>query len=139
MSWITNSVKKILIIWSVLCTVVVVMVLISESVYRIWVGNEIKVPFLLSVFMGLFVIITNWSNIFSYFLNGIGKIRLQFYSSIIIAIVNIPLSVLLAKYFEMGITGVILATSICVGAGAIWAPIQYYKIIKKTAKGIWLD
>jgi hypothetical protein len=48
------------------------------------------------------------------------------------------LSVFFAKNLNMGISGVIAATCICVGIGAIWAPIQYSKIVNKKAKGIWI-
>lgn len=135
--WIKKSVKKILLIWGILSTVVVLMIFVSGTVYRIWVGQNIEVPFLLSVLMGLFVIISNWNNIFTYFLNGVGKIQLQFYSSIFTAIINIPLSIFLVKNLELGLSGVILSTCICLFIGSIWAPLQYHKIISKTAKGIW--
>jgi Na+-driven multidrug efflux pump len=62
---------------------------------------------------------------------------LQFYYSIIAALINIPLSIFLAKQMKMGITGVITATIICIGLASVWAPIQYKKIINGTAKGIW--
>ncbi len=135
--WIKKSVKKILLIWGILSTVVLLMIFVSGTVYRIWVGQNIEVPFLLSVLMGLFVIISNWNNIFTYFLNGVGKIQLQFYSSIFTAIINIPLSIFLVKNLELGLSGVILSTCICLFIGSVWAPLQYQKIISKTAIGIW--
>ncbi|HCY74351.1 MAG TPA: hypothetical protein DHV28_00385 [Ignavibacteriales bacterium] len=135
--WIKNSIRKLIFIWFLLSIVAIVMVLLSNFAYKIWIGPEVKVPFLLSLFTGLFVIIANWNNIFGYFLNGVGKVRLQLYSSIFMAVLNIPLSVFLAKYMEMGITGVIVATNICLLIASIWAPIQYHKIINNKATGIW--
>ncbi len=135
--WIKRVTKKILRIWMILSIVVIVMILAANFVYKIWVGPEIKIPLLLSVVMGGFAILSNWNNIFAYFINGVGKIKLQFYNAIIVAIINIPLSILFAKYFKMGIAGVMTATLVCVGFGAIWAPIQYKKLINKTATGIW--
>ena len=66
-----------------------------------------------------------------------GKIRLQLYISIITAVINIPLSVYLAKYLNMGITGVMTATCICVFFGSVLGPLQYSKIINKKANGVW--
>lgn len=123
--------------WTVLSFAALIMVMIANIVYSIWVGLEIQVPFILSVFTGIFVIIANWNNIFGYFINGVGKIRISLYYSIFIALLNIPLSVLLAKYFGLGISGVILATNLCLIIGSVWAPIQYHKIINHKAKGIW--
>ncbi|MHB1685933.1 MAG: lipopolysaccharide biosynthesis protein [Ignavibacteriaceae bacterium] len=136
-AWIKKVTNKILKIWVLLSSLVVIMIITSNFVYKIWVGSEIKVPFLLSIVMGLFVVLANWNNIFAYFINGVGKIRLQFYNAIFVAVINIPLSIFFAKHLNMGISGVMAATCVCVFIGSIWAPIQYKKIINKTAKGIW--
>jgi O-antigen/teichoic acid export membrane protein len=135
--WIKNSIKKLVLIWMALSLITIIMVLASDFVYKIWVGPQIEVPFMLSVACGIFVIIANWNNIFGYFINGIGKVRLQLYFSIIIAFVNIPLSIFLAKTVGLGITGVMVATNISLVIASIWAPIQYGKIISGSAKGIW--
>ena len=136
--WIKNSVNRIMKIWVLLSLGVVVMVFLSGTIYQIWVGSGIFIPFELSIMMGLFAILSNWNNIFVYFINGTGKIKLQFYSSIVIALINIPLSIYFARSLHWGITGVMAATCICVAVGSVWAPIQYYKIINKKAYGIWV-
>jgi O-antigen/teichoic acid export membrane protein len=135
--WIRNAMTKILKIWLLLSVGVVIMVFLSGAIYKIWVGDQVYIPFNLSLVMGVFVIISNWNNIFAYFINGTGKIRLQLYYSIFIAIINIPLSVYFAKNLGIGITGVMVATCVCVIIGSIWVPIQYLKIINKKATGIW--
>jgi O-antigen/teichoic acid export membrane protein len=137
LEWIKNAINKILKIWILLSIFVIIMILTANKIYDLWLNSKVKVPFLLTMLMGLFAIISNWNNIFAYFINGIGKIRLQLYSSIIGSIINIPLSIYFAKNLNMGISGVIAATCICVGIGSVWAPIQYSKIINKKAKGIW--
>ena len=135
--WIKQVVKRLVQVWSLLSLGTIIMILMSDFVYKIWIGGEITIPFSLSVAMGIFMIISNWNNIFAFFLNGVGKIRLQFYYSIFAAVINIPLSIFLAKEMKMGITGVITATIICIGFASIWAPVQYKKIITGKAKGIW--
>lgn len=135
--WIRNSMNKILKIWVLLSLGVVFMVILSDAIYRIWVGGQILIPFNLSIVMGIFVILLNWNNLFAYFINGTGKIRLQLVYSIFIAIINIPLSVYFAKNLDFGVTGVMMATCVCVALGSIWVPIQYSKIINNKASGIW--
>ena len=135
--WIKNSVKKLMIGWVILSFIAIVMILISNIVYNIWVGSTIQVPFILSIFMGVFVIIANWNNIFAYFINGVGKVKIQLYYSVFVALINIPLSIFLAKTAGMGIAGVIVATDICLIIASAWAPLQYKKLITSTAKGIW--
>jgi len=135
--WIRNAIRKIFVVWILLSIVVLIMIVIADYIYDIWLASKITVPFVLTILMGIFAIISNWNNIFAYFLNGVGKIRLSLYVSVFIGILNIPLSIFLAKNLEFGISGVITATLICLLFGSIYAPIQYYKIINKKDEGIW--
>ncbi len=137
LNWIKNAISKILKVWALLSILVIIMIFIANWVYDIWLNSTIQVPVGLTILMGFFAIISNWNNIFAYFINGVGKIRLQLYSSVIVGIINIPLSIYFARNLDMGISGVIAATCICVGVGSIWAPIQYSKIVNKKATGIW--
>ncbi|MEJ2617261.1 MAG: oligosaccharide flippase family protein [Ignavibacteriaceae bacterium] len=135
--WIKNAVNKILKVWMLLSILVIIMIFAANRIYDIWLNAQIKVPLDLTILMGLFAIISNWNNIFAYFINGVGKIRLQLYASVIVGIINIPLSIYFAKNLNMGISGVMAATCVCIGVGAVWAPIQYSKIVNKKATGIW--
>lgn len=135
--WIKNSVKKLIIIWAILSIFVIIMVIFSDFVYEQWVGSQIKVPFMLSLTISAFVIIANWNNIFSSFINGVGKVRIQLYYSIFAAVLNIPLSILLSKHMGIGVTGVMVSTNLCLIFASFLFPIQYYKLVKDKAKGIW--
>jgi O-antigen/teichoic acid export membrane protein len=134
-SWIQNTVKRLVTIWAVVSIGGVIMLIFSNFIYRIWVGKEVQVSFSISVVMALYVIVNAWCGIFSYFLNGVGKIKLQLYAASVGAIVNIPLGIFLGR--NLGIYGVILSTTILGLASAIWSPIQYWKLINNKAKGIW--
>ena len=133
--WIRNTIKKLFFLWIIVAIGVAVMLASSNLVYRLWVGKEIKVPFSVSVVMAAYVIVNGWCGIFSQFLNGVGKIKLQLYSSALGAIVNVPLAIYLGKH--LGIYGVLLSTVILGITSAIWSPIQYLKIINNRARGIW--
>jgi O-antigen/teichoic acid export membrane protein len=136
--WIKNTLKGLLYIWVILVCAVFAMLLLSKWFYKVWVGNAVEIPFSLSAGMALFAIISTWNNLYITFINGIGKIRLQLISSIIIGVLNIPLAIILAKYLNFGTTGVILANCICLLlGGSVLNPIQFYKIINGKDKGIW--
>ena len=66
-----------------------------------------------------------------------GKIKLQIINASIAAIINIPLSIFLAKYVGLGSAGVIIATSVTLLIYLIFGKIQYEKIINNKATGIW--
>ena len=112
------------------------MILVANFLYAKWVGKEIKVDRSITLLLGLYVTMVNWNAIFTYFLNGIGKIRLQLYCYIIVGIIGIPMAIFLGK--ALGVPGVILSMIICLTFSAILAPIQYHKIIHGKAKGLWL-
>jgi O-antigen/teichoic acid export membrane protein len=133
--WIKASVKKLMIVWLLFSIGALIMLFFSDRIYKLWVGPDIKVSFLLSATIVLYIIINAWNVIFSVFLNGVGKIKLQFYFAIIGALLNIPLSIFLGK--QIGISGVVLSTCLIAVANAVWSPIQYYKIVNNKARGIW--
>jgi len=135
--WIKRITKKLTLFWVLLVFVVVIMVFCSDFFYKMWVGDKIKIPFMLSLWMGIWVLISTWTSIFGNFLSGVGKVRLSLYHSFIMIVINIPLCVFLAKYLNLGSTGVIIGTCICVLPQVFLHPIQYKKLINFKAKGIW--
>ena len=133
--WIRASMKKLVLIWAGFVALALVMLIFSEKVFLLWVGTTVKVPFMLSAIIVVYVVANAWCTIFSSFLNGVGKLRLQLYSAVIGAIINIPLAIFLAK--QVGIAGVVLSSCVLAIGGAIWVPIQYNKLINNKATGIW--
>ncbi len=136
MDWIYSTNKKLIKIWAALVALSAVMLTISPTFYHIWVP-EIEVPFVLSILICLYVNILAWGNIFVVFINGVGKIKLQMILGSIGAIINIPLSYFFASGLELGSSGVIIASIICIAYGPLIAPIQFKKITSGAARGIW--
>ena len=127
--------KRLMQLWCLVGIVALIMLIFSKPVYRLWVGDEIKVQVSISIVMAGYVLLNAWNAIFSHFLNGVGKIKLQLYSAAFAALANIPLGIFLGKH--LGIYGVVLATTILASVSSIWSPLQYYKLINNKAKGIW--
>ncbi len=137
MVWIRNTTRKVLKLWVLVVIGIGVMLALADWVYLLWVGEEIEVTFLLSLFMAVWVTLSTSTMIFANFLSGVGKIRISLYHAVFVSVVNIPLSIYFAKYLELGSAGVILASCVCVFPRAIIQPIQFKKIVSGTAKGIW--
>ena len=133
--WIKNVIRKLQKFWLIISCLALVLLIISNFAYKIWVGEKINVSFNVSLLMTLNVIIITWNMIYVQFLNGIGKIQLQLYSGVFGTILIIPLTIILAKNFE--IAGVVLSSCILGLVNTSWTYIQYKKIINQTAKGIW--
>lgn len=115
---------------------IVIMIAISPLFYRIWIGNEVHIPFTMTVMMALFIGITICSLRYSYILNGFGALNLQLITTLTAAISFIPLSVTVSRLTDniAMFMGVMCFVNL---PGLVINMIQYNKIINKTAKGIW--
>lgn len=135
--WIKASIKKLSSLWGLSIFVLIVMLCFANFVIRLWVGDKIIVPLNLSIAICSYVAIFNWNAIFSIFINGVGKIRLQIVLALIVGLLNIPLSVFLVKVLNWGNYAMPASNFICLILGAVIGFVQYRKIINNNAKGIW--
>jgi|APEBP8051072266_1049373.scaffolds.fasta_scaffold00926_12 O-antigen/teichoic acid export membrane protein len=134
--WIKNTMRKLFYFWIVLGSVGGVMLILSNFVYEIWIGDVVDIPFILSLLVCVWVLITCWNGVYSQFLYGIGAIKIQAVVVIVSAVLNIPLAIFLGSIW--GISGILLA-NIFFAFIQMWIyPLQYSKIINFEAKGLWV-
>jgi len=72
------------------------------------------------------------------FLNGINALRIQFFGSIVSPLIYIAVAIILIKYYKMGVYALFIASIISNVNGYILSPLQYYMVINKNKKGIWV-
>jgi O-antigen/teichoic acid export membrane protein len=135
--WIKKSISNLQKLWLLIPIGLIGMIYFSNSFYQLWVGDKVKVPLHLSMAMAFFVLLLTFNMIYVYFINGVGKIKLQLITSLFTMIINIPLSIYFGKYLGWGSTGVIIATCFCLLYTTFLWPIQYRKLVNGTATGIW--
>lgn len=136
--WIKRITNKQIKFWYLTALGVIIMLACQKWFYHFWIGDKVSIPFSLSATMAVWVLISSWTSIFGNFLSGVEKIRLSLIHSILMIFINIPLSIFFAKNLNLGPTGVMIATCICVLPQVFLHPIQYKKIINNTATGIWI-
>ena len=134
--WIKSTIKKINIIWFVAAIGTVFLVFVYKYFFHFWVGDELIIPAILIIAMGISSIISTWSSTFTLFLNGIGKIRLQFYVQLVSAFLFFPLSFLFYK-LGFGLISLVIPGIIFGSIGVFIFTTQYRKIINQTAVGVW--
>ena len=137
LEWIKKAMKNLIKFAVLVIFLVIVLVVVAPYTYKLWIGSAVIIPFGLTLSMAVFFSIVMMYSPFNFFINGVGKIRLHMYTFLFGAILNIPLSIFLVKYTFLGVEGVIVATIICVLPNLFLFPLQYFKIINKTANGIW--
>lgn len=135
--WMVRTYQYMKWLWFATTLVIVAMILLSTTMYNVWIGDRVSVPFELSAAMGLSVVIACWNNITVSVINGLGKIQLQLYLSVLASIINIPLSIYFGKYLGLGSTGVILATCATLFVSSVASGIQANRLIGQNASGIW--
>jgi O-antigen/teichoic acid export membrane protein len=136
--WIKNAVNRQIIYFLLSVVVSVLMVLIAPIVFRIWIGENLRISVQISIALATYIGIMNWNAIFSNFLNGIGKIKLQMMFAPVVALLNILLSIFLIKVIKLNVVAIPIANVISLSLGAVLGFIQYKKIINEKAKGVWI-
>ena len=135
--WIKGAMKSLerfVILFSILCLVILFL---SKYILNFWLGPSVFIPFEINLavcIMTIFIIVLTPYN---YYINATGKIKIQLYLSLLMALINIPLSIYIAKSLDFGVVGVMISTIICIAPGIVFSRIQFKKIISETAKGIW--
>ena len=135
LDWIKATIKTLEKIWLVLILFTVILLLISPYLFKLWLGDKVQVPFLLSVAMSSYVIVSIWQTIHVFFLNGIGKVKLQLYLVLFSSLINIPMAIFLGRKF--GLVGITITSTILFAIMGIVFSIQTRKILNNTATKIW--
>jgi O-antigen/teichoic acid export membrane protein len=138
--WMKRSISYLHKLFVVLLVCQLLALVVSPLLYYVWVDfwlkeNPLNIPFAMSLSVCLNLCVLCWLTICIYPLNGIGKVKLQVYSSIVEILLFIPIAFLLGKYW--GATGIILTPVVVWIPRIIWAPIQLKKLINQKATGIW--
>jgi len=120
----------------ILCAMVV-MVAVSNIVYAVWInGSAADIDIRMSIAVATYIFILIYSMRYSYFINGIGKLRLQLIFTTAAAILFIPLAYVVVHWTSniIWFMGVMCVVNI---PGLVVNRIQFYKLINGTATGIW--
>ena len=130
--WVIKKVKELVLIWSGFAVGVLIVSIFFNQIVSLWLGDKAFYyePRLVILF-GVYCAMTAFQAIFCNVLNGVGEIKLQLIIAVIGAILNIPLSIFFAKYCEMGIFGIKLATFIAALLSAIALPTQAIIYLKR--------
>ncbi|WP_313348899.1 lipopolysaccharide biosynthesis protein [Empedobacter sp.] len=137
MNWIKTTIIKLMKIYVLICLGAFTMLIVSNWFYKFWTRIDLKIPFTLSLFICLYMLVAAWNGIFVAFINGVGKLKLQVYLSVIPIIFNIPLSYFLIVKMDWGVTGMSVCLFLFNFISSCILTYQAYLIIIKKDTGIW--
>ncbi len=129
--WIKKAEKKLLLIWSLLALGAFAILLSSNFLYHLWLGDAIRIPLNISLGVMLYIVSLTFGMIYVYILNGLGRLKTQYYLSIVTMIYFIPLSYWLSVTLNWGVFGICIALILANINGLIAAPIEYYRFIRR--------
>ena len=135
-AWIRKATRKLRLMTIGILVSMVLMVLLSEFVYAVWIGQDIHIDLRMSMVMAAYIFTLIYSMRYSYFINGIGKLRLQLIFTTSAAILFIPLAYVVVQWTDsiLWFMAVMCLVNI---PGLIVNRIQFNKLINGTARGIW--
>ncbi|WP_143269382.1 oligosaccharide flippase family protein [Mangrovitalea sediminis] len=128
--WIRDALKKQIKIAFFIFLGAGFMAFIGPFIVRVWVGKNLEVSNSLYLFFWGFVGVSVWSNVFAYFVNAVNEINLQIVTSVVAAIINVPMSIYFVSYLGLGLGGVVLATTLSLSIFGLVGPVQVLNIIR---------
>ena len=133
--WMNQLFNKLFRIF-LLCTLGILgLVIASPIIYTLWLGDKIFIPFSVTIALAFYMIILAWSQMLVTIINGVGKVKMQMWCSILVLAIYLPLSFALG--IRWGLLGIISALFFTAVPNAIVAFIQVKKILLRKAVGVW--
>lgn len=133
--WMNNMYRKMLSVFGILCIMIAGIVIISPFFYKIWIGDTIEIPLLLTICIAIYTLVFCWDNLQVTLINGTGKVHLQTYVVLIGLILHVPLALWLGQY--IGIYGVVASMITINLIYSCFFTTQLQKLLHGTAIGIW--
>lgn len=133
--WIRNASRKMTLITMLIGLTMIVMVLVAPWIYKIWIGDACVIPSGMTALMAFYIYLLLLSMRYSYFLNGVGALRLQLYMTVM-TIVFIPLAWFVSKETH-DISWLMIVMCVCIVPSIIVNMIQFNKILNGKDCGIW--
>jgi len=137
--WIKKVVKKYLVLLVPFILGGAIMLIFASPVYDMWLGKDVvEIRFSISLLCYIFISTGMFASIFVAVLNGIGALKIQFYTSIVSSVLYIIIVLGLIKKFDVGVEAVLIGSIVTNVYGYVLAPLQYNRVfIRKSKAPIW--
>ena len=133
--WIRKCFRKSLLLCLLSFIAGAGILVFSDSIFFIWVGESVRIPFEVSASVLLYISAFNLNNCTTYLINGLNKIRIQIITSLVTtALYLIAIYVIKGSY---GILGISLSMA---AAYLLMSMIHLYQcrlFVRQKATGIW--
>lgn len=135
LAWMKKMKSKLDLLFYFVIVAVILIVLFSQLLYWIWIGDKVEIPYMMTSLVAIYVLAYCRMNINGTLIVGMGKLEVQTYLCIIGMILHIPLSFFLSSYW--GVYGVLISLIFFNLLYAVIMNLQVSMLLNRTAKGIW--
>ena len=131
--WMKTTLTKLNKLMLIVILGLLTMLFAYQQILDFWLpsAQRIRPDFSLILAFSLFILISTWNNIYSYFLNGMGIVKMQVKTAVIGALINVPLAVFFGKVLNFGLPGVVLAMCVSLFIFSVLGPMETYKFLKR--------
>lgn len=137
LNWIKESLKRYSYILLLFVIVEILMLIISNPIYKIWMRDTIsEIPFLVSFLSMISSSILMSTNVYVSALCGAGYLKLQMIFCIFSPIVFVVLCFFFIQVLHLGVWSVLLANILSNVYGVFVAPWQCYQVFYKGKRGV---
>ena len=131
MKWLRNAARKMFYVCLLLLLITSIMTVFNQFAYKIWLKDAVVVPMSINIIFAIYVTIVNVSTCYSHFLFGMGKLRLQIYSTVFSGILFIAIAPYLTQMW--GISGAAISLCIANLPAMVLNPIQFLFVTDKSS------
>lgn len=111
LDWVRSTLRRsILVALALTVPVSIALALLANPILALWIGGAVSPPTLLVAGIAIWTVLSGVGTALAMLLNGLHILRVQIVTAVIMAILNVGLSIFLAS--RIGVAGVILGTVI---------------------------
>ncbi|MET0244975.1 MAG: hypothetical protein ABW174_15960 [Flavitalea sp.] len=136
--WLKENMNKLFKLTALLSAGCILMLFLSDYAYHLWLKDMVVIPFSVTLAVCVYSILLLISSVYTIFINGTGRVKLQMITSIFTSSLHIPLAIFCIKYLGFGLPGLIMVSSLWLILTIPLRHIQFRKLMLfNDKKTIW--
>ena len=133
-SEIRRTLAKMYRLFAVAAVGTALLAAVFRPLVALWLGRDLGFTWSLILMMGVYAVVYMWNTIWSQIINGLTLVDFMVVVACVQAVVNIPLSILLATVCGFGIEGVLLGTILTMAISSVTYPIYARRVLVKAER-----
>lgn len=134
--WIRDADRRMGRVCLVFVGIAALLMAFAPLFYSVWIGDKSSVPMGYTVLLGIYALVIIMSTRYSYFLNGVGALRLQVVMTIVDAILFVS-GVMLISSLTDDLRYFIALMILTQLPGLLVNIMQFHRILDNKATGVW--